>query len=68
MEERQKEFRRGWDTEPQLLDSEDENGQDKEGKDASTEYSIDLENVLEKEARGGKEILVDEEAEDVMLS
>jgi hypothetical protein len=69
MQERQKEFRSGWNTEslPQP-DSDDEYGQDVEKRDLYAEYDIDPETANEKETRRGNEILEDEGAEDVNLS
>lgn len=69
MQERQEEFRSGWDTEPlPQPDSDDEDGQGLEKRDLYAEYDIDLETANEKEARGGNDILVDEGVEDVNLS
>jgi len=69
MQERQKQFRSGWDTEsPPQSDSDDGDGLDVEKRDLYTEYDIDPETANEKGARGGNEILEDEGAEDVIPS
>jgi hypothetical protein len=69
MQERQKGFRSGWDTEPPPQpDSDDEDGRDVEKRDLYAEYDIDPETANEIEARGGNKILDAEGAEDVILS
>jgi hypothetical protein len=67
MQQRQKEFQNGWDTEPQPQqpDSDDEDAQDVEKRDLYAEYGIDPETANEKEARGGSSPIEDEGSEDV---
>jgi hypothetical protein len=70
MQQRQKEFQKGWDAEPQQEpDLEDENGDGKyvEKRDLYAEYDVVAETANEKEARGGNSSLEDEGAEDVNL-
>lgn len=71
MQQRQKEFQKGWDAEPQQepdSDSECGDGKNVEKRDLYAGYDVDAETANEKEARGGNSPLEDEGAEDVNLS
>jgi len=71
MQQRQKEFQKGWDAEPQQeleLNDEADGSQYVEKGDLYAEYYIDSEMANEKDARGGNSPLGNEGAEDVRLS
>jgi hypothetical protein len=68
MQERQKEYQSGWDTDPPQSFSDDEDGPDAEKRDLYVEYDIDPETTHEREAREGNEVVEGEGAGDVPLS
>ena len=71
MQQRQKEFQKGWDAEPQQEPDSDEGEDDwkcAEKRDLYAEYDVDAETANEKDAREGNFPLEDEGAEDVNLS